>query len=194
MARASAKTTESAARRGEPRGRRGSAGTNGSESRTKLVRTRIDLPESARLQVVPLLNQQMADTFDLMSQCKQAHWNLKGPGFMELHEFYDELAELLTAQVDELAERITALGGVATGTVRMAAAASRLPEFPGEAVGDMESVELLADRFAILAKSTREAIDAAEKAEDAGTADLFTEKVQELDKNLWFLEAHLQRG
>lgn len=160
----------------------------------RMVQTSHDLPEEVRMQMVELLNKQLADTFDLFSQTKQAHWNVKGPQFYHLHELYDELAEGLLGHVDTIAERATALGGNATGTVRMASQSSRLPEFSEAEVGSMESVKMLVERYALLAESTREAIDLAEEAKDADTTDLFTEVSRTLDKDLWFLEAHLQKN
>ena len=159
----------------------------------KTFSTQIDLTAETRRKVIALLNQQLADTFDLFSQTKQAHWNVKGEEFYQLHKLYDDLAAELLAYVDLIAERATALGGAATGTVRMAAAASRLSEYPAGGIDSMPSVDALAKRYAALAASTREAIDTAEKAEDMGTADLFTEVSRGLDKSLWFLEAHLQK-
>jgi starvation-inducible DNA-binding protein len=154
--------------------------------------TRIDLSSDVRKEMVSLLNQQLADTSDLYSQTKQAHWNVKGAQFHPLHELFDDLAGKLADYVDMLAERATALGGTALGTVRMSAGASRLPEFPADAVNSLPCVEALAVRYANLAKTTRAAIDAAAKQGDADTADLFTEVSRGLDKSLWFLEAHLQ--
>jgi starvation-inducible DNA-binding protein len=165
-----------------------------SQEKTRLVATQIDLEQDTRQEMVDLCNQQMADLFDLFSQTKQAHWNVKGPQFYPLHELYDELAGVLLGFVDMVAERATALGGIATGTVRMAAEASTLPEFSDGAVGSMESVRLLVERYAKVAESTREAIDKAEEAEDMDTADLFTEVSREIDKSLWFLEAHIQES
>jgi starvation-inducible DNA-binding protein len=154
--------------------------------------TRIDLPAPLRERMIALLNQQLADTFDLFSQIKQAHWNVKGPQFIALHELFDKLAEDVEESVDTIAERATAMGGTALGTARMAAQASRLPEYPSDAFPGPKAITALADRFAALAKSTREGIDSAANAGDADTADVFTEVSRSLDKNLWFLEAHLQ--
>ena len=165
-----------------------------SHAGTRMVETSHDLPEDARQEMIQLLNQQMADTFDLFSQAKQAHWNVKGPQFIQLHELYDELAAMLLPHIDTMAERITAIGGTAKGTVRMAANSSRLEDYSDEPVSSMESVRMLAASYATLAKSTREAIDAAEKAKDMDTSDLFIEVSRDLDKSLWFLEAHLQGG
>ena len=159
---------------------------------TRLMAARHDLPQEVRSQMVGLLNQQLADTFDLFSLTKQAHWNVKGQEFYQLHELYDELAETLLGFVDMIAERATALGGPATGTVRMAARSTRLEEFPDTFLGSLESVELLANSYANLARSTREAIDQAEEAKDMDTSDLFIDISRELDKSLWFLESHLE--
>jgi starvation-inducible DNA-binding protein len=156
------------------------------------IPTRNDLPEPVRQEMVRLLNQQLADTFDLFSQTKQAHWNVKGPEFYQLHELYDELAGQLLEYVDMIAERATALAGAATGTARMAAQATRLPEFSAGPVGSLESSQMLADRYANLGQSTRQGIDQADEAGDMDTADLFTEVSRGLDKHLWFLEAHTQ--
>ena len=156
--------------------------------------TRNDLPAETRRKMVAMLDQQLADSFDLQSQLKQAHWNVKGPQFIALHKLFDKLAEGLGETIDEIAERATALGGVVHGTVRMAAQASRLPDFPANAFAGEKVLKALADRYALLAASSREAIDTAEDAEDKTTADLFNQVSADVDKALWFLEAHLEDG
>jgi starvation-inducible DNA-binding protein len=161
-------------------------------SALKTFPTRIDLAADARPKLIALLNQQLADTKDLQTQTKHAHWNVKGPNFIALHKLFDELAEQLDEYADEIAERATALGGVASGTARAVAANSRVPEFPADAFDWKAVVTALADRYANLAKSTREAIDRGDDLGDQDTADLFTEVSRGLDKSLWFLEAHLQ--
>src|ERR687884_1263650 len=113
--------------------------------------TRIDLPADKREKLVALLNQQLADTFDLYSQTKQAHWNVKGAQFYALHELFDRLAGELEGYVDLIAERATALGGLAEGTVRLSAANSRLAEYPAEVTDSLPTVEALAERYADLA-------------------------------------------
>jgi starvation-inducible DNA-binding protein len=142
--------------------------------------------------MIELCNQQLADSFDLYSQTKQAHWNVKGKDFYQLHLLFDSLAAEVLEHVDLIAERATALGGFATGTARMAAANSTLPEYPTDAVDGPEHVRALVERYAAYAASTRRAIDTATEAEDQSTADMFTEVSRETDKSLWFLEAHLQ--
>jgi len=160
-------------------------------TRNKAGSTRIDIKGKLRDAMVALLNRQLADTLDLYTQVKQAHWNVKGPNFIALHELFDKLAEDLEGPVDDIAERVTALGGVALGTSRVAARQSRLPEFPLDRIDGLAAVALLADRYAALAASTRTAIQSAAGAGDADTSDLFTGISRGLDKALWFLEAHL---
>ncbi len=157
-----------------------------------LFPTRNDLPEATRTKVCDLLNQLLADTADLYSQTKQAHWNVKGHDFIQLHKLFDELAATLPDAIDEVAERITALGGVAKGTARMAAANSSLAEYPLDATEGMKHVKLLSERFAATGKVFRAAIDNTDAWGDKDTADLCTGISRSLDKSLWFLEAHLQ--
>lgn len=159
---------------------------------TKLYETRVSIPAKSRKKIVAMLNQNLADLSDLYSQTKHAHWNVVGPRFYQIHKLCDELAKIIENHVDVLAERITALGGVAMGTVRMAAAASRLEEFPTENKGDLEYLVALVDRYGASATAVRQAIDEADEQEDAGTADLMTDIVRDLDKALYFLEAHLR--
>ena len=162
------------------------------KTKTRTFHTHVDLPEDTRDQMVDLLNQQLADMFDLYSQTKQAHWNIKGMDFIQLHEFFDDLAEKVLPYVDEIAERATAIGGLATGTARMAAANSTLPEFPNGPYDGKSMVEALVEAYGHVANSLRAAIDTAEEAGDADTTDLFTNISGEMDKHLCFLEAHIQ--
>jgi len=155
-------------------------------------RSKIDLPEATRLEIVSILNQQLADTIDLYSQVKQAHWNVKGRQFIALHELFDTLAGEATGYADDLAERATAFGGVAIGTSRAVAGRSRLPELNLGALPGDEALTALAERYAQLAASTRKAIETTGGLGDAGTSDLFTGISRGLDKSLWLLEAHLQ--
>jgi starvation-inducible DNA-binding protein len=167
--------------------------TMATATKTKsMFSTRNDLAREVRGKMIALLNQQLADTFDLYSQTKQAHWNVKGAQFFPLHELFDKLAAELAGYVDMIAERATALGGLAQGTVRMSAANSQLAECELEITDSLPTVEALAERYAALAGSTRQAIESAEGQGDADTADLLTEVSRGLDKALWFLEAHLQ--
>ena len=154
--------------------------------------TRIDLAADVRTRMTSLLNRQTAQNADLYSQTKQAHWNVKGPDFMQLHLLFDQLAGMIEPFTDELAERVTALGGYAKGTVRMAAATSDLPEFPTDRHDGQAHLEALAERWAAYAASTRAAIQASAEAGDPSTEDLFVEISREVDKGLYFIEGHLQ--
>ncbi len=156
------------------------------------LETRIDIPQCTRVPMVDLLNQQLADTFDLYSQVKQAHWNVKGMNFMSLHVLFDDLAANFDRYADDIAERATALGGLAKGTARMAAENSQMEELPSEMTDGKEFVIAMADRFAAYGASSRAAIKRAEDENDAVTADLFTEITREVNKSLYFLESHLQ--
>lgn len=160
-------------------------------SKQKLYPTRIDLTADLREKVAGLLNQTLAATLDLKTQTKQAHWNVKGMNFYQLHLLFDEMATELEDYTDVVAERITALASVAVGTARVAAADSILPEYDFSAATGVEHVTALADRYALYAKHLREAIDATDEMGDADTADLYTEISRTIDKRLWFLEAHL---
>ncbi|MEH1845336.1 MAG: DNA starvation/stationary phase protection protein Dps [Nostoc sp.] len=159
---------------------------------SRLYPTRIDIPAEARVQIVVLLNQTLAATLDLKTQTKQAHWNVKGTDFFQLHELFDEIAGELEEYIDMVAERVTALGGYAFGTARAAADNSILPEYPFDILDGKDHVIALADRFAPYAKHLREAINKTDELGDLNTADLYTEISRTIDKRLWFLEAHLQ--
>lgn len=161
-------------------------------TRPVMHRTMIDIPERTRTQVIAILNQSLADAFDLHSQTKQAHWNVKGKDFYQLHLLFDELAGEVLEYVDLIAERVTALGGMPLGTVRMAAKATELPEFPTNIFEGMDFVVALAERYSQFGASARENIDATQDLDDAGTSDIFTEIVRGVDKALYFLEAHIQ--
>jgi starvation-inducible DNA-binding protein len=159
----------------------------------RMFETRIDLDAESREKLVELLNVRLADTFDLYSQLKQAHWSVRGSDFIQLHELYDTIAESVLEFVDEIAERATALGGLATGTVRMAAEATSLDEYPLDAISGEETIQVVADRLASYAAAARQAIDTADsELGDMDTSDLFTEISRSIDKHLWFVEAHLQ--
>ena len=160
-------------------------------SKQKMYSTRIDLASNVREEIITILNKTLAATLDLKTQNKQAHWNVKGMDFYQLHELFDEMAGELEEYVDMVAERVTALGGTALGTARIAASDSILPEYDLDAVGGADHVAALADRYSAYGKHVREAIDTTDDLGDADTADLYTEISRTIDKRLWFLEAHL---
>jgi starvation-inducible DNA-binding protein len=157
-----------------------------------MFKTKNDLPEDTRAGVVDLLNARLADAIDLQSQTKQAHWNVKGPNFISLHEMFDTINKNAADNVDDLAERIVQLGGAAEGTVRKAAKRTSLSEYPPNLVDGRSHVEALSSVLAAFGKSVRRAIVEANDTGDADTADLFTEISCSIDRWLWFVEAHQQ--
>lgn len=158
----------------------------------EMHKTKNDLSKQTRSKVIELLNARLADASDLKSQAKQAHWNVKGIHFFQLHELFDQVATAVEAHTDLIAERITALGGTAMGTVRMAAKNSSLSEYPLEITDGTAHVDALSTALADFGKNLRKNIDQAADLGDADTADLFTEVSREIDKLLWFVEAHIQ--
>ncbi len=138
------------------------------------------------------MNARLADCIDLQMQTKQAHWNVKGPQFIALHELFDESNEAIEEYVDNIAERAVQLGGIAEGTIRMAAKRSSLQEYPANAVDGQSHAAALSSAIARVGAVVRKAIDEANDLGDLDTADLFTEVSRGMDKLLWFVEAHLQ--
>lgn len=162
------------------------------EKTGKMHPTSHDMPLEAREKMVALCNRQLANLFDLYAQTKQAHWNVKGMHFEALHVLFDKMADTVFPYGDMVAERATALGGTALGTVRMAAEATELPEFPADVFDGESMLKIVVERWAQVAAGVRAAISQAEAADDLDTADVFTEISREVDKLLWFAEAHLQ--
>ncbi len=154
--------------------------------------TRNDLTRDTREKMADLLGDRLADILDLRSQLKQAHWNVKGPNFIGLHKLFDEVVESVDEHADEIAERAVQLGAVVVGTVRTAAKRSSLKEYPLDIAKGRDHVGAVADVLAAFGKSARAAIEAADKASDKDTADLFTQVSREIDKHLWMVEAHGQ--
>ena len=157
-----------------------------------MYKTKIDLSEKTRRNVILILNDRLADAIDLQSQVKQAHWNVKGPNFIALHELFDKINEAVEDYVDDIAERAVELGGVAEGTARRVAERSSLSEYPAKAVDGRSRVEALSSALAAFGVAARKGIDQANDLGDLNTADLITEVSRGIDKWLWFVEAHLQ--
>jgi starvation-inducible DNA-binding protein len=157
-----------------------------------MFKTKNDLPEATRVKAVELLNARLADCIDLQTQTKQAHWNVKGPHFIALHELFDKINEAVEDYVDDVAERAVQLGGVAEGTARRVAERSSLSEYPAKAVDGRSHVEALSSALAAFGAAARKDIDLANDLGDLDTADLFTEVSHGIDKWLWFVEAHVQ--
>jgi starvation-inducible DNA-binding protein len=158
----------------------------------KMYETENDISLQRRLELNALMNQRLASAVDLQMQMKQAHWNVKGPSFIGLHELFDKVDEAVESYVDMIAERIVQLGGVAEGTVRVSAARSRLEEYPLTLADGLAHVEAVAKALSTFGEEARHTIDQADELDDADTADMFTEISRGIDKWLWFVEAHSQ--
>jgi starvation-inducible DNA-binding protein len=153
--------------------------------------TRNDIPSNVRTAMIAMLNARLADALDLRNAVKHAHWNVRGPNFIALHEMFDAMTTRMADHADEIAERVTQLGGQAMGTVQTVAGDTKLAPYPKDASAQADHLKALAERFAAFGASTRAAIDEADEAGDKDTADIMTGVSRAVDKDLWFLEAHL---
>ena len=158
----------------------------------KMYETENDLSKNRRAEMNTLMNQRLADAVDLQMQLKQAHWNVKGPSFIALHELFDKVSEAVEDYVDTIAERIVQLGGIAEGTVRMSGARTRLEEYPLNIADGTAHVEAVAKALSTFGREVRNTINQADELDDADTGDIFTEISRGTDKWLWFVEAHSQ--
>ncbi len=155
--------------------------------------TKISIPEKKRIELITILNTTLASTTDLYAQLKHAHWNVKGMNFIALHKLFDEIAEDVEGQVDIIAERITALGGTALGTIQQAVKNTTLKPYPIDIFKAEDHLAHLVHNIAALGELSRKHINDSEKHSDMVTSDIYIALTTMLDKNLWFLEAHLQK-
>ncbi|WP_268817468.1 DNA starvation/stationary phase protection protein Dps [Agrobacterium larrymoorei] len=158
----------------------------------KTHKTRNDLPSNAKATVIGLLNEALASVIDLALVTKQAHWNLKGPQFIAIHELLDKFRKLLDNHSDTIAERAVQLGGTALGSLQTVSSTSKLKAYPTDIYKIQDHLAELIERYGDVANLIRKSIDEADDAGDANTADIFTAASRDLDKSLWFLEAHVQ--
>ena len=157
-----------------------------------MYETSNDLAPATRRSAIEMLNEHLADAIDLQLQAKQAHWNIKGPNFVGLHELFDRVAAQANEYSDLIAERAVALGGIARGTLQAVSARSQLREYRVEAGDWRAHVQTMQDALATFGRGARAAIDDATALNDADTADIFTEISRGVDKYLWMVEAHVQ--
>ncbi|MFC7065708.1 DNA starvation/stationary phase protection protein Dps [Brucella rhizosphaerae] len=161
-------------------------------SKKSMHATRNDLPSNTKTTMIALLNENLAATIDLALITKQAHWNLKGPQFIAVHEMLDTFRTDLDDHVDTIAERAVQLGGTAYGTTQVVAKESKLKAYPTDIYAVHDHLAALIERYGDVANLVRKSIKDADDAGDDATADIFTAASRSLDKALWFLEAHVQ--
>ncbi|QRZ14911.1 DNA starvation/stationary phase protection protein Dps [Paracoccus methylovorus] len=150
------------------------------------------LSDNARKTAIAELNARLADALALSAAIKQAHWNVKGRNFIAVHELFDTVKARLDEHVDMMAERVQVLDGVAVGTVEKVAKTSTLQEYPTDLTKAEDHIKAVCERMRDYGEKVRAAIDATDEAGDADTADLFTGASRTADKDLWFLESHLE--
>jgi starvation-inducible DNA-binding protein len=153
--------------------------------------SRLDIADHIRKASIRILQARLSDALDLEAQMKQAHWNVRGPTFYQLHLLFDAVHGEIEDFVDTIAERITALGGVADGRIQTTAASTTLYEYALETRGGEAHLRAVSAALAQFAKMARADIDVAAALPDADTADVLTQVSRETDKQLWFVEAHL---
>lgn len=156
--------------------------------------TRISLSEEARAVCIDSLNKNLANTIFAALAAKNAHWNVKGTGFLPTHRFYDELAAFYSNAADTIAERITALGGNAEGDLNDVMGASDL-HYTASDFDDVGSHnKAMADLLGQIANGYRQGVETVrvESVNDQLTQDIYIELGREADKFLYFLEAELR--
>lgn len=158
----------------------------------KLHKTQNNISSNVKENSIALLNEALANTIDLALATKQAHWNIKGASFIAIHELLDKLRDGLDEKIDVMAERLVQLGGTALGTTQIIAKDTSLSPYPTEIYSSKDHLDALIERFGKVANQIRKSIKSTADAGDDTTADVFTEASRELDKSLWFLEAHIQ--
>ena len=150
-----------------------------------------DLPEKTRTEVVAILNAHLANSIDLMHQAKQAHWNVKGPTFIALHKLFDEIVDAAEEYMDLIAERVVQLGGTAEGTIQNAAKRSMLKEYPLSISAERDHVETLSSALASYGRGARHAIDQTDELGDKDTPIFLRRSLGASTSICWFVEAHL---
>lgn len=132
----------------------------------------------------------LADTYLLMAKTQACHWNATGPGFIGMHELTEAQYKELFVAVDELAERMRALGRAAPRGLAEVLDLGQLPELEGK-VDVAGAYRTLADDNTALAARARELAEAAEQADDLATHDMLVHRIEVHEKAAWLLRSHI---
>lgn len=159
---------------------------------SQMFKTQNNIPSNSKKAVIEMMNKALAAAIDLSLIIKQAHWNVKGPRFIMIHEMLDEFRDAIDEHVDEIAERVAQLGGTAYGTTQAVAEATVLKPYPTDIHSVEDHIHALIGVYGETANLVRKYVDETAEAGDADAADILTAASRTLDKNLWFLEAHIQ--
>ncbi|MDB6181873.1 DNA starvation/stationary phase protection protein Dps [Paracoccus fistulariae] len=150
------------------------------------------LTDNARKTAISELNARLSDAIALGLAIKQAHWNVKGPNFIAVHELFDTVYANVQEHVDTMAERVQVLDGVALGTLEEVSKAGTVKAYPTDLTKAADHIREVSERMRDFGEKIRAAIDATDEAGDADTADIFTAVSRTADKDLWFMESHLE--
>lgn len=150
------------------------------------------LKDNARKAAISELNARLADALALGMAIKQAHWNVKGRNFIAVHELFDSVYANNQEHVDVMAERVQILDGVAVGTAEEVAKKSSIEPYPTDLTKAEDHLRAICDRMRDYGAKLREGTDKTDEAGDADTADILTAASRTADKDLWFMESHLE--
>jgi starvation-inducible DNA-binding protein len=156
-----------------------------------MYRTANTLSQNIRSKSADLLNRHLAAAIDLHAQVKQAHWNVRGPAFIAIHELFDKVADAVEGYSDTLAERAAALGGTAEGTIQVAVERSFLERYKLGIADEQAHIAAVTGALATFGEAARKAIDESAAFGDADTSDVFTEISRGVDHQLWLVESHV---
>ena len=149
------------------------------------------LPQVADPALATSLNQVLADSYALMALTHLAHWNVEGPGFFALHTAFQTQYEELFTAVDEIAERLRALGAYAIGGLTKLAEVARMPEFAAPLPQEQYVRSLLAANQQLVADA-EQARDLAGAANDPESQDLMIGRITLHQKTIWMLKSFLK--
>ncbi len=157
------------------------------------VKTDIGVKDDARKKLVETLNMRLCDEYVLYTKTRKYHWNVVGPRFSQLHEFFEEQYEVIDGMIDVTAERARQLGGKSLGTLDEFVRHSSINEEPGQNPDAHAMISnLLKDHETVIRTLRKNADEADEEYDDMATNDFFLASVQKHEKMAWMLRAHLE--